>query len=316
MRRKERGHAGGESPTRKVKSAGGKPALPNILRDVSPPVPQSLEALRRLSRRQLLALARRQGLRGRSRLKKEELLLALGAALGILSAEPAVPPAPARLDREDLPLPDAYGKDRLVLLPIDPYWVHAYWELSAPRVSDSPRGSGEAGDARYILRVYDVTFIQFDGTNARGFFDIEISRTAGNWYINLWSPGKSLCAEVGLGRPDGSFSPLVRSNVIQTPPTSSSPRTEERWIRVEWRQEADVPRQDHSAVGVPGPRPREPLRAEEYRHFLEGTHRVKILQPDEQPPLGPAGPPVDEAGSHFESGLSSPRLVRLPKRTD
>lgn len=299
--------------------AGEKPVSPKILREISSSVPGSLEALRRLPRPQLLALARRQGLRGRSRLNKEALVLALAASLRIPPAETAIPPTPALLDREDFPFPEAYGKDRLVLLPIDPYWVHAYWELPTSRASDSPGGSGETGDdARYTLRVYDVSHIHFDGTNAHGFFDIAISREAGNWYINLSSPGKSLCAELGLVRPDGSFSPLVRSNVIQTPPdwSSSSTSTGERWIRVEWRREDDLPQQDHSSANGPASRSRESMRAEEYRRFLKGTHRVKILQPDEPASPGPAEPPVADAGGLYDPGLSSSHLVRKPESFD
>lgn len=314
MRRKERGHGGEKSPARRTVSATKKQSSSKASREISPPAPESLEALRRLPHAQLLALARSTGLKGRSRLNKEGLVVALGATLGIPSVEEAIPPSPAPRDGEDVPLPESYGTDRLVLLPIDPYWVHAYWELAAPEPVGRDEVAGD--DSHRILRMYDVTFIAFDGTNAHGFFDIQISGEARNWYINLWSPGKSLCAELGLVRPDGSFTPLVRSNVIQTPQAWSSTNTGERWVRVEWRQEDDLPRQDPSSDGGPASRWRDTLRAKEYRRFLQGTHRVKILHPDEPPPPGPAEPPVADTDEVFDLGLSSLHWTKKPVGTD
>jgi hypothetical protein len=118
-------------------------------------------------------------------------------------------------------------------MPIDPYWVYAYWEMS-PQSAPRPLSGTEKenAEARHILRVSDVTFIDFDGTNAHNSFDIEITLQARNWYINLWSPDKSLCAELGLLHRDGTFFPLVRSNVIQIPPAWASPNMEEHWLRV------------------------------------------------------------------------------------
>jgi hypothetical protein len=314
MRRKERGHGGEESPARGTVSAAKKQLSSKAIGEISPAVPESLEALRRLPRARLVALARSTGLKGRSRLNKEELVLALGATLGIASAEKAIPQSPAPRDPEDLPLPEIYGMDRLVLLPIDPYWVHAYWELAAPQ--PLVRGEAAGDDSHCILRVYDVTSIYFDGTNAHGFFDIQISGEARNWYINLWSPGRTLCAELGLVRPDGSFTPLVRSNVIQTPPAWSSTSIGERWVRVEWRREDDLPLQAPFSDGGPAFRWRDSLRAEEYRRFLRGTHWVKILQPDEPPPPGLVRQPAEDAPSLFDPGLSSSHLIRTPGSVD
>jgi hypothetical protein len=58
------------------------------------------------------------------------------------------------------------------------------------------------------------------------------------------------------------------------------------------------------------------MRVEEYRRFLKGTHRVKILQPDEPAPPGLAQPPVADAGGVYDPGLSSSHLVRNPEGFD
>src|SRR5207245_2462389 len=40
---------------------------------------------------------------------------------------------------------------------------------------------------------------------------------AKNWYVHLWSPGKTYSAELGVNSADREFAPLACSNTIQTP---------------------------------------------------------------------------------------------------
>ena len=337
MPRRNSGRARGKPRTGKVKPAGAQAVPRQTLRRSTPARPESLEALARLTRKDLMDLARRAGLRGRSRLKKEELARALWAPLKKPAPQTEPPASPGPPQWESAPLPEAYGKERLVLMPVDPHWVHAYWEMgphSAPESRSEDEKKGEP--TRRVLRVYDVTSIDFDGTNANSSFDIEITPQAQNWYINLWSPGKSLCAELGMLYRDGVFSPRVRSNVIQTPPTWASQNTEERWIRVESGQAGHFPlpafASSEVVESIPRPgsrqlsglpvvkevegtqRPQESLRAEEYRRFLEETRRLEILERDgfSPPPLTPS--PMEGFVRGFDAGLSSGELLKKRQR--
>jgi hypothetical protein len=115
-------------------------------------------------------------------------------------------------DREPPPLdpgelPKSYGKNRLVLLPIDPYLLYAYWELAA----DPPPTAG----ARAVLRFHE--------TPGRPF-DVEIDLAAGNWYVHLWSAGKSYEADLGVRSEDGALNVLAHSNTVSTPPAAPVPR--------------------------------------------------------------------------------------------
>jgi len=47
----------------------------------------------------------------------------------------------------------------------------------------------DLGGARWVLRSYDVSFINFDGTNAHRFFDTGVDLDARNWYLNLCFAG-------------------------------------------------------------------------------------------------------------------------------
>lgn len=128
-------------------------------------------------------------------------------------------------------LPWGYGKDRIVLQTRDPWWIHTYWELT---MATRDRLIGEFGNqfsaARPTLRVYDVSNIIFDGTNAHRFFDIEIKFEAMNWYIDVGGPGRSWCVDLGIRLSDGRFITIVRSNVVSTPLDGPSWVTDEEWM--------------------------------------------------------------------------------------
>jgi uncharacterized protein len=128
-------------------------------------------------------------------------------------------------------LPYQYDRDRIILQVRDPWWVHAYWEVRNATL-DRLRNElgGEFYQARRALRVYDVSHIIFNGSNAHRFFDIEISQNASNWYIDTAGPGRSWCVDLGLRLPSGRFITIVRSNTVYTPIDAPSWITDEEWM--------------------------------------------------------------------------------------
>ncbi|MCM8779882.1 MAG: DUF4912 domain-containing protein [Candidatus Omnitrophica bacterium] len=129
-------------------------------------------------------------------------------------------------------LPSAYGRDEIIIQVRDPWWLHAYWELTSSSLERLRYEIGEAAfmSARRTLRVYDVSFINFDGTNAHRYFDIETGHEANNWYIDTQSAGRSWCVDLGLKLADGRFIAIVRSNVVTTPLDGPSWLTDEEWM--------------------------------------------------------------------------------------
>jgi hypothetical protein len=87
--------------------------------------------------------------------------------------------------------------------------------------------------ADLVLRMYDVSAIDWDGSNHHSHFDIEIGDMAGNWYIEVGRPGSSYVAEIGLRAPDGRFLALLRSNFVTLPRDGMSPVVDEEWMVVE-----------------------------------------------------------------------------------
>lgn len=139
---------------------------------------------------------------------------------------------------ERLELPTSYEETKIVLLVRDPYWVHAYWEVSREALLKAKAELGDEWEsARSVLRVYDVTDIEFDGTNAHSCFDIEISGGANNWYIHTGLPNRTFCVEIGIRAPSGKFIALARSNKATTPRDAPSEITDERWMVPDWQFE-------------------------------------------------------------------------------
>ena len=142
------------------------------------------------------------------------------------------PPAPE--------LPATYNDNRLVLLARDPYWLYAYWDFSVEQIGAALTRLG-VQDARPILRVFDVTYVHFDGTNAWSTVDIELTPFATNWYIPVPQPDAAYCVEVGYRTPDGRFAALGRSNVAITPRAETSPSTTLRWMTPPGRPISTIP---------------------------------------------------------------------------
>lgn len=139
---------------------------------------------------------------------------------------------------DDYELPKNYNETSITLLARDPYWLYLYWEISSQSWQDMRNRFGNDMDrARFILRVYDVTYIDFNGFNANSSFDIEVGPFAVNWYINLWSDNAVYCVDLAVILPDGYYHLIARSNAVSTPRASVSYRNDLIWLEVKDEQE-------------------------------------------------------------------------------
>jgi len=128
-------------------------------------------------------------------------------------------------------LPSEYGRDTMALAVRDPWWLYTYWEVKGStwdKVKAELRE--EFHKANRVLRVYDVSNINFNGSNANRFFDIQIREDALSWYIDIGTPGRSWCVDLGLLLNDGRFITILRSNVVETPLDGPSWITDEEWM--------------------------------------------------------------------------------------
>ncbi len=128
-------------------------------------------------------------------------------------------------------LPEKYYEDKIILQVRDPWWVHTYWEVRDSTIHDIMRRyENKFSGARAILRVYDISYIIFNGDNAHRSFDIDINFEIKNWYIDVAEPGRSWCIDIGFLLKDGTFVRIARSNAVTTPNDGPSSITDEEWM--------------------------------------------------------------------------------------
>jgi hypothetical protein len=119
--------------------------------------------------------------------------------------------------------------DRLVVMVRDPYWLHAYWELSPRSVDRAQAAMGQRWHgAQPVLRVLRM---QPDAA-ALHERDIPIHGGVRNWYVDVQNPPADYRLEIGYLAEDGSFYCLARSNEVSTPPAGTSDAVDENWKAV------------------------------------------------------------------------------------
>lgn len=129
------------------------------------------------------------------------------------------------------PLPEAYGRDYLVLVARDPWWLFAFWEIT-PATQEQARATlgAEAGGAATVLRLTEDEDARGATNGAAPSLDVEIAAGAHSWYVNVGRPATAYRAEIGLRTASGRFVPLARSNVVRTPRATPSAETELRQL--------------------------------------------------------------------------------------
>ncbi|WP_258359515.1 DUF4912 domain-containing protein [Moorella sulfitireducens] len=149
------------------------------------------------------------------------------------ATRPAAKPLPAHLPvSQDLPV--KYGKDEIVLMVKDPYWLYAYWELSDTKKDELKRRFGLTAWEKSLpkLRIYDLTNHPYDFLQAP-FFEIAITDMADNWYIHTGKPCSTFCVDLGRWFPEYGFVTIARSNIVTTPADKPSSVIDPLWPPLE-----------------------------------------------------------------------------------
>lgn len=180
--------------------------------------------------KELRALAVGRGVADAGRLTKAALVAALAERreAPAPSAPPAGSSAPPQAAQawqpappeHGLPIPDRYGRDRLVLLVQDPSHVFAYWEVTDGTLARVRAEVGGHGAPVLVLRGPN-------GTEQR-----EVDLAGGNYYLAV-APASDYEAELCLRAGDGRLVRIAASNRIRTPAAGPSWRTDEAWMEVD-----------------------------------------------------------------------------------
>lgn len=144
-------------------------------------------------------------------------------------------PTPKHAPTKRLPeLPKSYGRDRVVALVRDPYWIHCYWELSPAAVERAEAALGaDWHGAKPALRLMDVTADETTSASEAVVRDIEIHAGTNNWYIDVPNPPRSFRVDLGFVAKNGRFYVSARSNVVATPKPGISDKIDDNWSDVQ-----------------------------------------------------------------------------------
>jgi hypothetical protein len=135
-------------------------------------------------------------------------------------------------------LPSSYGKDRIVVMVRDPFWLHCYWEITRQSVQRAEAALGqEWHTSRPILRILDVSSEDTTSAAEAAVRDIEIHGGCSNWYIDVHNPPRSYRIDIGYLTRSGRFYVLARSNVVTTPRAGVSDVIDENWADVQQNYE-------------------------------------------------------------------------------
>jgi hypothetical protein len=128
---------------------------------------------------------------------------------------------------------NGHTKDRLVVMVRDPYWLHAYWEVSRRSIERARAAMGQHWHAAHpILRLHEVSRNGTTSTARQPVRDIEIHGGVNNWYIDVQDPPKSYQLEIGYLAAGNRFHCLVRSNVVSTPKCGAGDAFDKNWSEV------------------------------------------------------------------------------------
>ncbi len=131
-------------------------------------------------------------------------------------------------------LPAGYGKDRIVVMVRDPYWLHCYWELThhAIRCAEAALAQ-EWHTAKPTLRLWHVAGRDAGTGSETVVRDVEVHGGCNNWYLDVVNPPCSYRVDIGYLARNGKFYVLARSNVVSTPRAGISDVIDENWADID-----------------------------------------------------------------------------------
>ncbi|MBX9791616.1 MAG: DUF4912 domain-containing protein [Pirellulales bacterium] len=129
--------------------------------------------------------------------------------------------------------PNGFKKDRLIVMVRDPYWLHAYWELSRHGIARAEAALGQDWHtARPVLRLLDVSSGGTTSTAERVIRHIDVHGGVNNWYVDVQDPPRSYRLDIGYLTSNDRFFMLARSNVVTPPQAAATDALDENWSDV------------------------------------------------------------------------------------
>ena len=136
----------------------------------------------------------------------------------------------ASVDRDLGELPDGYGESRIVLMPRDPQWAYAYWDVPNSHKEELRRQGGQ----QLALRIYDVTDVDINHQAPHSVQEYLCDEMAREWYLPIPVSDRDYVADIGYRCADGRWLVLARSASVSIPPVYPSDWIEDAFVTVNW----------------------------------------------------------------------------------
>ncbi|MGD1715376.1 DUF4912 domain-containing protein, partial [Dapis sp. BLCC M172] len=217
---------------------------------------QERPPLEEMTLRQLRKVASELGISRYSRMRKAQLLAAVMEAQGInhvssaplstlevqeeveakkfeLGQENNIDDFLSSIDQDLTDLPNGYGKSRIVLMPRDPEWAYAYWDITNQLKEELRRQGGQ----QLALRIYDVTDINLEYQSPHSIQEYPCDELAREWYIPIPVSDRNYVVEIGYRCADGRWLIVARSERVHIPPVYPSDWIDDQFITVSWDED-------------------------------------------------------------------------------
>lgn len=145
---------------------------------------------------------RKESKEGKEKIEKKEAVRTSIKKKPTKVKEEKFPPTPFET------LPAEYGENSITLMIVDPYKLFAFWEVREDTL--------KIFEGNLNMRVYDVTDIDLDCSDANSYCDIPVNDRIGSWYFDV-TPGKEFIADIGIMYYEGIFITMARSNKVLPP---------------------------------------------------------------------------------------------------
>ncbi|HEV3164107.1 MAG TPA: DUF4912 domain-containing protein [Isosphaeraceae bacterium] len=124
------------------------------------------------------------------------------------------------------------GRSRLTLVALSPREAYASWHVRPDDRAQALEWLGpDATRSTLAIRLFDITHLTFNGTNAHTFWDVELPAATSFRTIPLAGAGRSLVASLGLRSPKGYLHPLAHAGPTHLPREEPTYAPPSRWLQ-------------------------------------------------------------------------------------
>ena len=193
--------------------------------------------LAKLTKKELLDIAAKKKITGRTKMTKPELIAAIEPFFAAAQTETAKIEAPGYVmteeaapvkmpKKDEYPIPEYYNVDTLKFMPVDPSKEYAYWEIS-DHTFNKVKSQLRLSHGGLFLKVYLK-----NESNVTEAASVSVERV-GNWYFNIYAPDVEMWSELGMIDSNGAFHSILKSNTVKMPADKVSDIVdEETWMTI------------------------------------------------------------------------------------